>query len=141
MAIATTQDITVRTTVKAPVTKVWEYWTTPRHIEGWNSASDDWHTPHAENDLRPGGRFLSRMEARDGSAGFDFGGTYDQITENGFISYHMDDGRKVETTFSPRDEETVVTETFEPEHTHPAGMQRSGWQSILDHFKKYVESH
>jgi uncharacterized protein YndB with AHSA1/START domain len=141
MGNASTQDITVRTTVKAPVAKVWEYWTAPCHIEAWNNASEGWHTPRAENDLRPGGKFRMRMEARDGSAGFDFGGLYDEVTENRFISYHIDDGRKVETTFSPRGDETVVTETFEPELSHPADMQRSGWQSILDNFKKYVESH
>ncbi|MFI5131757.1 MAG: SRPBCC domain-containing protein, partial [Chitinophagales bacterium] len=85
--------ITIENTVNSPVEKVWEYWTKPEHITQWNSASDDWHTPHAENDLRPGGRFLSRMEAKDGSFGFDFGGAYDAVRKNEFIEYTMDDGR------------------------------------------------
>jgi uncharacterized protein YndB with AHSA1/START domain len=141
MDTTNTQDITIRTTVKAPVSKVWEYWSAPQHIKGWNNASDDWYTPRCENDLRTGGKFLSRMEARDGSMGFDFAGVYDEVREQQFISYHMGDGRKVEVTFSAKGNDTVVTETFEPEKTNPAEMQRNGWQSILDNFKRYVESH
>jgi uncharacterized protein YndB with AHSA1/START domain len=132
--------ITVETTVNAPVAKVWEYWTTPKHIIQWNAASDDWHTTRAENDLRVGGNFLSRMEAKDGSLGFDFGGVYDKITENDFIEYTMGDGRKVEITFSGDENETTVVETFEAEDTNSIEMQRGGWQTIMDNFKKYTET-
>jgi uncharacterized protein YndB with AHSA1/START domain len=132
--------ITVETTVNAPVAKVWEYWTTPKHIIQWNAASDDWHTTFAENDLRVGGNFLSRMEAKDGSLGFDFGGVYDKITENDFIKYTMGDGRKVEITFSGDENETTVVETFEAEDTNSIEMQRGGWQTIMDNFKKYTET-
>lgn len=133
--------ITVEAGVKAPVTKVWEYWTTPKHFKRWNAASDDWHTTYAENDLRAGGKFLSRMEAKDGSSGFDFGGVYDKITENDFIKYTIGDGRKVEITFSGDEDETTIVESFETEDTHSIEMQRSGWQAILDNFKKYTETH
>ena len=133
--------ITVETTVNAPVEKVWEYWTTPKHIKQWNTATDDWHTTYAENDLRVGGKFLSRMEAKDGSSGFDFGGVYDKITENDFIKYTIGDGRKVEITFSGEGNETTIVESFETEDTHSIEMQRSGWQAILDSFKKYTETH
>jgi uncharacterized protein YndB with AHSA1/START domain len=132
--------ITVETTVNAPVAKVWEYWTTPKHIIKWNAASDDWHTTFAENDLRVGGNFLSRMEAKDGSLGFDFGGVYDKITENDFIKYTMGDGRKVEITFSGDENETTVVETFEAEDSNSIEMQRGGWQTIMDNFKKYTET-
>ena len=87
----------------APVEKVWEYWTEPDHITKWSNASDDWHTPYAENDLRVGGKFVSRMEAKDGSFGFDFGGVYDEVRANEFISYTLGDGRKVEITFIPQE--------------------------------------
>jgi uncharacterized protein YndB with AHSA1/START domain len=131
--------ITIETTVNAPVEKVWEYWTKPEHITQWSFASDDWHTPSAENDLRPGGKFASRMEAKDGSAGFDFGGAYDAVTPNEYIEYTMDDGRKVKIHFSGDGDKTRVTETFEAEDTHSIEMQQGGWQAILDNFKKYTE--
>lgn len=136
----TSDKITIETTVNAPVEKVWEIWTEPKHITQWNNASEDWHTPRAENDLRPGGKFLSRMEAKDGSFGFDFGGTYDEVKSNEFIEYSMEDGRKVQITFLGNGNETKIEESFETENTHPAEMQRSGWQSILDNFKKYAEA-
>lgn len=132
--------ITVATTVKAPVEKVWQYWTTPEHITRWNNASDDWHTPSAENDLRVGGKFNYRMEATDGSFGFDFGATYDEIQPNERLAYTLDDGRKVSVTFNGNETETTVTEIFAPENTHPAEMQQTGWQAILDNFKKYTET-
>ena len=106
----------------------------------WNAASEDWHTTRAENDLRAGGVFSSRMEARDGSAGFDFGGTYDEVKQYELISYTLGDGRKVSVNFAAEGEETLVTEIFEAEMQNPADMQRDGWQAILDHFKKYVEA-
>ncbi len=132
--------ITVENTILAPVQKVWELWTTPRHITKWNNASDDWHTPFAENDLRVGGKFLSRMEAKDSSFGFDFGGVYDEVKPNELITYTIGDGRKVTVIFSSIGNETKVTTTFETEDTNPIEMQRGGWQAILDNFKKYAET-
>ena len=132
--------LTVETTINAPVEKVWEYWTKPEHITRWNNASEDWHTPHAENDLRPGGSFFSRMEAKDGSLGFDFGGIYDAVITNEYIEYTMGDGRKVKTTFTADGNKTKVAESFEAENTHSIEMQQGGWQSILDNFKKYTEA-
>jgi uncharacterized protein YndB with AHSA1/START domain len=131
--------LTVESTINAPINKVWEYWTTPDHIKVWNSASEDWHTPFAENDLRVGGSFKSRMEARDGSFGFDFGGVYDAVTQNEYIEYTMGDGRKVEVKFTKNGNETKVVEKFEAENTHSIEMQQGGWQAILDNFKKYAE--
>ncbi|MBD1379385.1 SRPBCC family protein [Metabacillus arenae] len=132
--------ITVETTIHAPVEKVWEYWTEPQHITKWCSASDDWHAPHAENDLRVGGRFLTRMEAKDGSFGFDFNGVYDEVRVNEFISYTMEDGRKTTITFISQENETKVIEAFEAETTNSIEMQEAGWQAILDNFKKYCEN-
>ena len=131
--------LTVEAIVHAPVEKVWTYWTEPGHIRKWNTASDDWHTPHAENDLKVGGKFVSRMEAKDGSFGFDFGGIYDEVRAKEFISYTLGDGRKVEITFIPQDNDTKVIEVFDPETTNPIEMQQEGWQAILDNFKKYAE--
>jgi uncharacterized protein YndB with AHSA1/START domain len=133
--------ITVKTTIDAPVEKVWKYWSSPEHITQWNNASDDWHTPRAENDLRTGGKFMARMEAKDGSFGFDFGGVYDDVQENKYIAYTMGDGRKVEVTFSGNGNETEIEETFEAENENSLEMQKTGWQTILDNFKKYTETH
>ena len=132
--------ITVQNTVNAPVEKIWEFWNTPSHITKWAAASDDWHTTRAENDLRTGGKFLSRMEAKDGSFGFDFGGTYDAVKTHELIAYTMGDSRKVTITFAPDGNGTKITETFEAESTNPIEMQRGGWQAILDNFKKYTEN-
>jgi uncharacterized protein YndB with AHSA1/START domain len=140
METATRTSITVQNTVNAPVEKVWEYWSKPEHITKWNAASDDWHSPRAENDLRTGGKFSSRMEAKDGSMGFDFGGTYDEVKTNELIAYTMSDGRKVVVNFTKDGERTKVIETFDAEETNPIEMQRGGWQAILDNFKKYVET-
>lgn len=133
------KSITIQATIKAPVEKVWELWTVPEHVVQWNNASDDWHTPKAENDLKPGGNFMFRMEAKDGSEGFDFSGTYDEVKAKELIAYTMGDGRKVKAIFKENAGETTVTETFEAENINSIEMQRSGWQSILDNFKKYVE--
>ena len=133
------QAITVTATVKAPVEKVWKYWNTPDHVTKWNNASDDWHSPAGENDLRNGGQFKYRMEAKDGSMGFDFGGTYDEVKEHERIQYTMGDGRRVHVMFKGNGNETTVEETFEAEETNPVEMQRNGWQSILNNFKKYAE--
>ena len=126
--------------IGAPLKKVWEYWTLPEHITQWSFASDEWHTPSAENDLRAGGKFLSRMEARDGSMGFDFAGVYDEVTEGKSISYTLGDGRKVQVIFAENGDSTKVVETFDPEAINPVEMQKGGWQAILDNFKKYAES-
>jgi uncharacterized protein YndB with AHSA1/START domain len=134
------KTITVTVKVKAPVNTVWNLWTDPMHIIHWNNASDDWHTPYAENDLRVGKKFLSRMEARDGSFGFDFAGEYRKIIPLKQIEYSLFDGRKVQISFVSKGEETTVTETFDPEQTNSAELQKTGWQSILNNFKKYVES-
>ncbi len=132
--------ITVENIIQAPVTKIWEYWTKPEHIVKWNNASDDWHTPWAENDLRAGGRFVSRMEAKDGSFGFDFGGVYDAVTENEYIENTLDDGRKVKIIFTAQGNYTRVEESFEPENINSLELQKGGWQAILDNFKKYTEA-
>ena len=131
--------ITIESTINAPANKVWEYWTKPEHIMKWNNASDDWHTTRAENDLRAGGSFVSRMEAKDGSIGFDFGGTYDVVTDNEYIESTLGDGRKVKVTFSEEGNSIKVVESFEAEDTNPIEMQKGGWQNILDNFKKYTE--
>lgn len=133
------QAVTVQSVIQAPVDKVWKQWTTPDDIKQWNSASDDWHTPHAENDLRTGGKFHARMEAKDGSFGFDFDGIYDEVNTHKKIAYTMSDGRKVQVVFAETEDGTIVTETFDAETENPVDMQRAGWQAILDNFKKYVE--
>lgn len=131
--------ITVETMVNVPVDKVWEYWTKPEHITKWNSASEDWHTPHAENDLRAGGWFSSRMEAKDGSFGFHFGGVYDAVSTNEYIEYTIGDGRKVKINFTDEGGKTKIVESFDVETENPEEMQKGGWQAILNNFKKYVE--
>lgn len=137
--MAHTQPITISANVQAPVERVWQLWSEPAHIQQWNNASEDWHTPHATNDLRAGGSFTTRMEAKDGSFGFDFGGTYDQVKAHEFIEYTMGDGRKVQITFEGSASGTNIVETFDPEGTNPIEMQQQGWQAILDNFKKYAE--
>lgn len=131
--------LTIQSTVNAPVAKVWELWGKPEHITKWATASDDWHTPTAENDLRAGGKFSSRMEAKDGSMGFDFGGTYDEVRDHEFIAYTMGDGRKSDITFTPQGNSTVILQNFEAEDQNPLEMQQGGWQAILNNFKKYAE--
>jgi uncharacterized protein YndB with AHSA1/START domain len=132
--------ITVENTIDAPVAKVWEFWTKPEHIIKWCNASDDWHTPRAENDLKVGGKFVSRMEAKDGSMGFDFSGVYDAVRTNEYIEYTLGDDRKVKINFTAQGNKTKVVESFEAENTHSIEMQQGGWQAILDNFKKYTEA-
>ncbi len=132
--------ITVETTVNAPIGKVWESFTEPRHITQWCQASEDWHAPYADNDLRAGGQFKTTMAAKDGSFSFDFGGTYSEVKDQQRLAYQMSDQRKVEVDFVPVDGGVKVTETFDPEETNPVEMQKGGWQAILDSFKKYTES-
>jgi len=134
-----TVSITVQVIVNAPIDTVWKNWTAPDAITKWNKASELWHTPRAENDLRVGGKFLSRMEARDGSFGFDFDGVYDAVVPKEYIEYHISDGRKVKIQFHFDGKEARIVETFEAETEHSIEMQREGWQAILDNFKKYTE--
>jgi uncharacterized protein YndB with AHSA1/START domain len=140
MSTTNVTRITVETIVNAPVEKVWKFWSAPEHITKWCAASDDWHAPKAENDLTVGGKFFTRMEAKDGSFGFDFGGVYDEVKTNELIEYTMGDGRKVVIKFAGNGNETKVTETFDAETTHSIEMQQGGWQAILDNFKKYTET-
>lgn len=139
METANHTPVTVETTVNLPVAKVWESWSTPEHITKWNNASPDWHSPYADNDLRIGGKFKTTMAAKDGSVSFDFEGVYTDVKAHELIEYTMGDGRKVKIIFSSEGDQTKVTETFDPENTHPVEMQRGGWQAILDNFKAYTE--
>ncbi|NCI50287.1 polyketide cyclase [Sediminibacterium roseum] len=132
--------LTVKASINAPVEKVWNAWNNPGDITKWCAASPDWHAPKAENDLRTGGSFTTRMEAKDGSFGFDFGGVYDEVTTHELIVYTMGDGRKVIIHFKSNGDATDVIETFEAETQNPIDMQQAGWQAILDNFKKYVET-
>ncbi len=134
-----TTKVTIETTISADTKKVWDHYTKPEHIIKWNFAADDWHCPRAENDLRAGGKLKSRMEAKDGSFGFDFEATYDEIVDQKKIAYTIADGRKVTVHFEDRDGSTVITTIFDAENENPVEMQRTGWQAILDNFKKYVE--
>lgn len=140
MTTTTKTAITVETTVQAPVAKVWDYWNQPEHIKQWAFASDDWHVPASENDLRTGGKFSTTMAAKDGSFSFDFGGVYTQVKEHKLIEYTLGDERKVSILFSSIGDATKIVETFEAEDTHSVEMQQSGWQAILDNFKKYAEA-
>ncbi len=135
METAAKTAITVETLIKAPVEKVWKFWSEPKHITRWCQASDDWHAPYAENDLRTGGKFKTTMAAKDGSASFDFEGVYTNVQP-----HKVGDGRKVAIQFSGKGNETKVIETFDAESVNPIEMQRGGWQAILDNFKKYTES-
>lgn len=133
-------SITINITLNAPVEKVWDYFSIPEHITKWNFASDEWHSPKAENDFRVGGKFVLRMEAKDGSFGFDFTGVYDEVKPHQLIAYTLDDGRKVKINFEEAGSESTIVETFDAESTHSYEMQRDGWQAILHNFKKYVEA-
>ncbi len=133
------ESITIKTKVNAPVEKVWKRWTAPEDVMQWNTASDDWHTTHSENDLRTGGSFISRMESKDGQFGFDFGGTYEEVVDHKKIIYVMSDGRKVDVRFEADGDVTNIVETFDAETENSVEMQRDGWQAILDNFKKYTE--
>ena len=131
--------ITVEALVKAPLETVWQAWTTPADIMVWNAASDDWHTTASTVDLRPGGVFSSRMEAKDGSFGFDFAGTYTRIEPLSLIEVQFGD-RMMSVAFAETAHGVKVVEVFDAEETNPAEMQRMGWQAILDRFKAHVES-
>jgi uncharacterized protein YndB with AHSA1/START domain len=131
--------ITVETNVAAPIEQVWRAYTTPEDIKQWNAASDDWHTTDATVDLREGGSFSSRMEAKDGSVGFDFSGTYTKIVEHKLIEYSFGD-RRAEVEFAPGPDGVGVRVTFDSESTHSTEQQRSGWQAILDNFARHIEA-
>ncbi|MGJ5034987.1 SRPBCC family protein [Bradyrhizobium sp. HKCCYLRH3059] len=131
--------ITVETNVAAPIDQVWRAYTTPADIVRWNAASDDWHTTKATVDLREGGAFSSRMEAKDGSMGFDFAGTYTKIVEHKLIEYAFGD-RKAEVHFEPGPNGVVVRVAFDAETTHSVELQQGGWQAILDSFARHVEA-
>jgi uncharacterized protein YndB with AHSA1/START domain len=135
------EPITVETHVNAPVENVWHIYTDPESVQAWNTPSSDWHTTSARNDLRVGGTFSYRMEAKDGSDGFDFTGEYDEVVQNERIAYTMSDGRTVDVTFSPMEGGTHVTVRFDPETQNTYEVQRDGWQAILDSFKRYTETH
>jgi uncharacterized protein YndB with AHSA1/START domain len=139
MANQTKEKITVQAAINAPASKVWEYWNEPNHITQWNAAIDSWHCPSAENDLRVGGKLNSRMEAKDGSMGFDFWAIYDIVEPHTHLAYTLGDGRTVDIRLEESNGVTTFTETFEAETENPIEMQRGGWQSILDNFKRYVE--
>ena len=132
--------ITIETAINSDIETVWKKWNTPEDVKNWNTASDDWHTTHAEIDLNEGGEFLSRMEAKDGSMGFDFKGTYKVINKPSLIVYTIEDGREVRIEFKEFQDGVRVVETFEAESTHTVEQQKQGWQCILDNFSKYVES-
>jgi uncharacterized protein YndB with AHSA1/START domain len=131
--------ITVETAVKADLNKVWGAWNNPEDIKRWNAASDDWHTTGASVELREGGKFSARMEAKDGSEGFDFEGTYTRVVPRKLIEYRMDDGRQVTVEFSEQPGRVLVRETFDAETQNAPEMQRQGWQAILDNFARHVE--
>ena len=136
----TKQQITITTVIAAPTEKVWQYWTDPNHITHWNFASDDWCCPSAENDLKVGGHFNARMEANDGSIGFNFEAIYDKVSPPSLLVYTISDGRTVTTNFKAQADSTKVTTTFDAEEENAIDMQRDGWQAILNNFKLYTES-
>ena len=134
------EKINISTKVNAPIDQVWDAYNSPEHITKWNFADQSWHCPKAESDLRIGGNFKSRMEAKDGSFGFDFQGFYDDVIPNERIKYHMEDGRNVEINFSANENATTQIDiSFDPETINPLEMQKGGWQAILNNFKKYTE--
>ena len=130
--------LTVRTKINAPIAAVWTAYITPSHIVKWNAASDDWHTTYATVDLKVGGEFCSRMEAKDGSMGFDFQGTYTNVVEQSLLEYEFG-GRRAKVLFEPRGQHTDLSVSFEPEESHSLDQQREGWQAILDSLKRHVE--
>jgi uncharacterized protein YndB with AHSA1/START domain len=134
-----TPTITIQATITADQKKVWEYYTNPHHITNWNFAIDTWHCPTASNDLRVGGKYIARMEAKDGSFGFDFEGVYDEVVEGQRLAYTMPDGRKVIVDFNSMGDKTSVTVTFDAETENSLDLQRQGWQSILNNFQKYTK--
>ncbi len=134
------EKITIETEVEAPISKVWEMWNSPEHIVKWNAASDDWHTPSASNELKVGGSSFCRMEAKDGSMGFDFKWIYTAVETNKHLAYTLEDDRKVVIDFSEENGKVKIIQTFDAETQNTIELQRFGWQSILNNFKKYAEN-
>lgn len=132
--------ITVQSTINASIDQVWEKWTTPEHIMKWNNASDDWHTPFAENDLKVGGKFKYTMASKDGTMQFDFEGVYTKVENLSLIEYQLADGRKVILVFEKEADIVKIIESFDPETENTEELQKNGWQAILDNFKKHVEN-
>src|SRR5688500_3272959 len=131
--------ITIDTVVNAPIARIWDAWNNPEDIKQWNAAHESWHTTNSTVDLREGGKFSARMEAKDGSAGFDFEGTYTRIVPRKLVEYRMSDGREVRVEFSEEAGRVLVRETFDAESQNPSEVQRQGWQAILDNFARHVE--
>lgn len=134
-----TTKITIQAVVAADRQKVWNCYTQPEHITKWNFAADTWHCPAASNDMRVGGKYLARMEAKDGSFAFDFEAVYNEIVDGEKFTYTMPDNREIQVSFEKMDDKTRVTVTFDPENVNPVDLQRDGWQSILDNFRRYAE--
>ncbi|WP_212005163.1 SRPBCC family protein [Chitinophaga sp. HK235] len=132
--------VTVTTVINADAKKVWDYYTQPEHITGWNFADPSWHCPSASNDMRVGGKYVARMEAKDGSFGFDFEATYNEVVDGEKLSYTMPDSRQATVAFHKTGNQTEVVVNFDPETENPIEMQKGGWQAILDNFKKYTEA-
>jgi uncharacterized protein YndB with AHSA1/START domain len=136
-----TTQVNIHATLAATSAKVWDFYTNPKHIVKWNFASDDWHCPSASNDMRVGGKYVARMEAKDGSFGFEFEAIYSAIIDKESFTYVMGDGRHATVLFKSLDKETEVSVCFDAENQNPIEMQKAGWQAILNNFKKYTESH
>jgi uncharacterized protein YndB with AHSA1/START domain len=136
----TTERITIESAIDAGIDKVWKYYNEARHIVNWNFASDTWCCPRVESEFNVGGRYVARMEAKDGSMGFDFEATFDEIRKEEKVAYTMGDGRKADVFFKEQNGGTHVNIRFDPDQSHPIEMQRDGWQAILNNFKKYVEA-
>lgn len=135
------EKLTIFTEINKPIKEVWDFFNNPEHITNWNFAHESWECPSAKNDLKAGGKLEVRMQAKDGSFGFDFVGIYDEVEENRMIKYHIEDGREVEVIFEKlSDNKTKITENFDPENENPLEFQKDGWQAILDNFKNYSES-
>ena len=135
------QKLTVSTEINKPINEVWDFFNNPKHIINWNFAHESWECPSAKNDLKVGGKLEVRMQAKDGSFGFDLVGIYDEVIENELIKYHFEDDRNIKVIFERlSDNKTKVTENFDPENMNPLDFQKDGWQAILDNFKNYSES-
>lgn len=135
------QKLSISSEINKPIQKVWEAFNNPEHIVNWNFAHESWECPSAKNDLQPGGKLEVRMQAKDGSFGFDLVGIYDEMIENELLRYHFEDDRTIEVRFQKIDDQkTSITETFDPENQNPLEFQRDGWQAILDNFKSYSEN-
>lgn len=135
------KQVTIHSEINKPISQVWDFFNNPEHIVNWNFAHESWKCPTASNDLKVGGKLEVRMQAKDGSFGFDLVGIYDEVRENELIKYHFEDNRNIEVIFEElSDNKTKVTENFDPENQNPVDFQRDGWQAILDNFKKYSES-